>query len=209
MFIHAWSGCDTTSATFGPGEVQLLSKMEKCPEIRRLAGVISTVTSTVSEIGAAGQELFCFFYGENTTSDLTVLRQRRFQNMIAACRKLDPQRLPPTNRAALFHSLRVHLQTVRWALLDESALDPTDYGWQESAGDLSPIMTDLAPAPECILQFIRCKCKAEPKCTNTRCSCKINGLKCVDACSGCYGNDCQNKDAVTINANIESDNESY
>ena len=111
---------------------------------------------------------------------------------------------------ALFHSLRVHLQTVRWALLDESALDPTDYGWQESAGDLSPIMTDLAPAPECILQFIRCKCTyLEPKCTNTRCSCKKNGLKCVDACSGCYGNDCQNKDAVTINANSESDNENY
>ena len=29
LFLHAWSGCDTTSATFGQGKVSLVKRLKK------------------------------------------------------------------------------------------------------------------------------------------------------------------------------------
>ena len=40
LFIHSWSGCDTTSATFGQGKGLILKKMSSSQE---LSGVKSTV----------------------------------------------------------------------------------------------------------------------------------------------------------------------
>ena len=35
-FMHAWSGCDTTSATYGHGKATLLKKMKESEEDRYL-----------------------------------------------------------------------------------------------------------------------------------------------------------------------------
>ena len=41
---------------------------------------------------------------------------------------------------------------------------------------------------------IRCKCQATSKnlCSRKQCSCRSNGLKCIAACGGCWGTECQN-----------------
>ena len=57
----------------------------------------------------------------------------------------------------LLTSMLVHLQTLQWTLLDEGELNPTEYGWENIAFEPSPNMRDLAPAPDCILQYKRCK----------------------------------------------------
>ena len=33
LFIHAWTGCDTTSATFGHGKANLLMKIQMCNKL--------------------------------------------------------------------------------------------------------------------------------------------------------------------------------
>ena len=46
-------------------------------------------------------------------------------------------------------------------------------------------MTDKAPAPDELLNIIRCKCKVtskKPCGGHTQCSCRKNGLKCMAAC---------------------------
>jgi hypothetical protein len=55
-------------------------------------------------------------------------------------------------------------------------------------------MTDLEPAPENVLRFIRCNCKISKNnaCGTNVCTCRKNGLICVSACGGCYGVDCEN-----------------
>ena len=61
---------------------------------------------------------------------------------------LDPQKLPPTERAAHDHSLRVHLQVMIWKKLSNNNLDPKQWGWKLEGSVFAPIMTDLAEAPD-------------------------------------------------------------
>ena len=48
----------------------------------------------------------CRLYGDVTTTvtDRTVLRNRRLQTLVEACKRLEPEWLPSTNRAAHFHA---------------------------------------------------------------------------------------------------------
>ena len=59
-------------------------------------------------------------------------------------------------------------------------------------------MTGESPAPDELLNIVRCNCQMTSKtpCGGSRCSCRSNGLKCVPAC----GTECQNCDkSMTIN----------
>ena len=105
-----------------------------------------------------------------------------------------PQSLPPTENAARYHFLRIHLQVIEWKTLMTLELNPIDWGWQLENGKYEPIMTDLSPAPDNISKSIRCNCNSSKKnpCTNNMCNCKRHGLICVSACGDCHGVDCEN-----------------
>ena len=111
-----------------------------------------------------------------------------------------PEKLPPTPRAAYYDSLRVHLQVVTWESMGEINLDPLEWGWKLNENSLVPITTDLDPAPSHLLQFVRCKCKAENRrCSTSICSCRKHGLKCVSSCGTCRGKSCENNDVRDLN----------
>ena len=61
-------------------------------------------------------------------------------------------------------------------------------------------------APEGLLNFISCKCE---KGCRGKCSCIMNGIKCVPACSHCKGVLCENvrSDALLEDIEVDSDNE--
>jgi hypothetical protein len=107
-----------------------------------------------------------------------------------------PEKLPPTERAAHFHGFRVHLQVIEWKMLDENYnLNPTEWGWKSVDGFLAPIPTDKEIAPPDLLKVIRCNCKTSSKnqCGTKTCMCRKHGIKCMLACGGCHGEDCNNK----------------
>ena len=148
---------------------------------------MSDVNATEQQIGRAGIRLFVIAFGGKEEDSLNKLRFLRFMQMIASKTMLDPQKLPPTGRAAYFHSLRVHLQIIMWSKLSIDILDPKQWGWKLSGSIYAPIMTDLEAAPENLLKFMRCKCKllSRNPCGTNLCSCRKNGLKCVAACGDC------------------------
>ena len=113
---------------------------------------------------------------------------------VSTCMHLQPESLPPTEHALMFHAYRVHLQVAQWKTLSLNCLNPLEWGWSLKDGTMTPVMTDLEPAPERLLRFIRCKCKISNKnvCAGNICSCVRRGLKCVSACSGCRGESCCN-----------------
>ena len=78
--------------------------------------------------------------------------------MVSVSKVVDPHKLPPTERAAHFHSLRVHLQIMLWKMLttDECHFEPEKWVWRLDGTKLNPIMTDLPAAPETLLKFVRC-----------------------------------------------------
>ena len=84
--------------------------------------------------------------------------------------------------------------------MGEINLDPLEWGWKLNENSLVPIMTDLDPAPSHLLQFVRCKCKAENRrCSTSICSCRKHGLKFVSSYGTCRGKSCENNDVRDLN----------
>ena len=201
LFIHAWSGCDTTSATYGHGKTSLLKKIGNSKIFQDLSQVISNPEATIDQVGAAGRKLYVLLYGGKESDTLNSLRYAKYMQMVSTSKTtIEPQKLPPTENAAYFHALRVHLQVILWQKLSHNCLDATQWGWKVADNQLTPIFTDLDAAPEGLLNFVRCKCKlttANP-CGSNSCSCRKHGLKCVAACGECRGESCRNAEEVTL-----------
>ena len=79
--------------------------------------------------------------------------------MATTTAKIDPSKLPPSERAARFHALRVHLQVFLWKNLSLLSIDAKSWDWKSVNNLLLTIQTDEEPAPESLLKFVRCKCK--------------------------------------------------
>ena len=170
LFLHAWSGCDTTSATFGHGITSLLKRIKECKEIQQISSLMSEYSATAEQISKAGTRLFVITYGGKQEDSLNSLRYIKFMEMVSSSKaSLDPQKLSPTERAAHFHSLRVHLQVIIWKKLSNNSLNPKQWGWKLEGSAFTSTMTDLNAAPDNLLKFVRCKCNG----VNVSCHPKI------------------------------------
>ena len=65
LFIHAWSGCDTTSTTFGQGKTFLLKKFhgKGFEELHHISSISSQSQITAEDVGKAGSRAFVNLYG--------------------------------------------------------------------------------------------------------------------------------------------------
>ena len=108
LSVHAWGGCDTTSATYGKGKMKLM-EMLKSNNMQETVSCFRNVEATQEEIDSAGNSvMLCIFNGKSET--LTALRYAEWRKMVLGKKELKPESLPPTDRAVHFHALRVHLQ---------------------------------------------------------------------------------------------------
>ena len=76
---------------------------------------------------------------------------------------------------------------------------PVAWGWKISESGLTPIQTDLLPAPDDLLKVVRCGCTAD-------CGivvCNVAAGKCTVACSNCKGLACQNASVSSISDDEE------
>ena len=75
----------------------------------------------------AGKHLFLIHFGGKDGDSLNSLRYVKFLGKV-----VDPHKLPPTERASHFHSLRVHLQVMLWKMLttEEYRFNPEKWGWR-------------------------------------------------------------------------------
>ena len=63
LAIHAWTGCDTTSAIYSKGKTSLLKNVSSSLELQRLMTTIRDCWADKEEIGQAGFKLFISMYG--------------------------------------------------------------------------------------------------------------------------------------------------
>ena len=144
-------------------------------------------TGSKAEIIKSGENLITHLFGGLSLEGLDLLRFRKFASeVMASCSCVQVHTLPPTSAAAAFHSQRVHLQVQTWA--GNNSVVPEDWGWELAGDSLQPIKIDLPPAPEKLLQIIRCNCKHN--CDTKRCS---YGLDCSVGCGECRGVSCYKK----------------
>lgn len=74
LFIHAFSGCDTTSAPFGKGKSSLLSLTSKSKALQLVSETMSDVWAEPNEVGEAAIKAFQILYGGNDKNSLCKLR---------------------------------------------------------------------------------------------------------------------------------------
>ena len=197
LAIHAFSGCDSTSGTFGHSKVAMWKKFTNHHEAAQLLNILSNVNATQDMVAEVGCKLMAVVYGGKLNTSLTSLRYSSYMNMTAKSTHLPkPERLPPTESAAKFHAFRSHLQVIHWKTLSTTSANAEEWGWKEDHGRLVPVAMDLKAAPDDLLNVVRCKChcdKSRP-CGTALCSCVKHGLKCVSACKNCQGASCENSD---------------
>jgi len=71
------------------------------------------------------------------------------------------ERLPPTRGALLEAILRAHYQTMVWnndKVPNPNIPSPENYGWKKDNDEWLPVMTTTPPAPEAIIEMVKCGC---------------------------------------------------
>ncbi|XP_072019897.1 uncharacterized protein [Amphiura filiformis] len=122
--------------------------------------------------------------------------------------------MPPNQDSLKQHIMRANYQ----AAVYKSALDlfpdipsPHGRGWIVDGESIAIHWTDLAPAPDSILEFVHCDCK-KTKCIQGGCSCLEKGLPCTDLCKcvSCENTpqECLTNDGDDNDEDDDSDSES-
>ena len=190
LFIHAILGCDTTSRLYGIGKGVSLKKFFASQHFRDQAQVFNNTSASKEDVVAAGEKALVCVYNGKSDEGLDSLRYRRYCEKVATnTSQVQPQSLPPTSAAARYHSLRVYIQVQQWKGVGET-MSAEEWGWKASERLLLPIMTHLPPAPQALLQIVRCNCSTD--CSSLRCTCRKHNLECSTACGQCRGSGCTN-----------------
>ena len=210
LFVHAATGCDTTSAVYHKGKRVPFRKLQAQPALCTAVQVFNDPQSSKNAVAAAGEAFLCVVYGGKIDDNLDVKRHQLYLRTIAkqkVCAKFDLATLPPTSAAARQHSFRVFHQVQQWRGV---ALNPTDWGWRLTDGRLTPLPTLREPAPESLLHLITFNCRSgcELNCKSgceRNCECRRNGLPCTSMCGLCARHGCSNHDT----SDDTSDGEDY
>ncbi|CAH0757850.1 unnamed protein product [Diatraea saccharalis] len=182
LFLHAFSGCDTTSALYRIGKKKRFSILRKDIELKQLLKIFKDPEADASALTDTGEKFMCTLYGDPSKT-LNILRYERFAQATLKS-AFNMANLPPTADDAKHHTYRVYYQIQKWL---NNYKDPTHWGWKIQGDMLTPVQKTLNAVPAHILQTISCRCKVSC-CRN--CTCKKCGMQCTDLCTYCVGRDC-------------------
>ena len=111
MFIHAFSRCDTTSSIHEKMKGSVVKLISKSRVAQEKTLVFYRTDVSQEEISKAGQKMVMLYVGAGDDT-LAAICHRTYMRMAASSSKIIPGKLPPTDRAAFFHSLHVYLQVI-------------------------------------------------------------------------------------------------
>ncbi|KAG1663115.1 hypothetical protein GQR58_020553 [Nymphon striatum] len=98
------------------------------------------------------------------------------------------------------HIKRVRLQSRVWCqatVMQQQPFEPLEFGYCIDTDGLRPVTTKILPAPQAIIELVRCQFKTN--CSSQRCSCRKNNLTCTELCL--CDTECTNDE----DSNIEND----
>lgn len=138
LFLHAFSGCDTTSSLFNQGKTKFCTLIAKNRAVHEIIELFNQQDATPEEIAEAGVRFLVALYGGNM--DKESLEEIRFQRFATSTlkSKFNLASLPPTKDAAQFHAFRTYHQVQKWRGIEKN---PEDWGWKHGAYGLTPITT--------------------------------------------------------------------
>jgi len=181
LFAHAFCECDTTSRPFNIGRSLPIKKLQQDKAFQEGAKVFLQAHGDHQLTASTGERLLVTLYGGREDDTLDKLRLVKYQERVSkGSLQVQPKVLPPASAAARYHCFRMNYQIQEWACLGTNLkLMPEEWGWQLRHGKLFPTQTDIPPAPEDLLNVIRCNCKKG--CSSAWCNCRKHGPRCTYA----------------------------
>ena len=111
LFLHSFTGCDTTSAFSGIGKGTHFLKMINSRPLQQLAKSFLLTAKTKVDVAQEGLKIIRILYNIRNDESLCQFRYRRLVEKIVKVHNfVKPERFPPTEDAAKFHSFRAYLQ---------------------------------------------------------------------------------------------------
>ena len=144
-FIHAFSGCDTSSRPYRMGKATTLRKL-KSQDLATCADVFINPISSVERVVEAGDLAMRLLTGGNVKESLAEHRYKEYRRRVLKGNKMVcPEQLPPTSGSTMQHSLRVHHQIMAWR---GNELPLENYGWVLRDNKLRAKITNDPQAPQ-------------------------------------------------------------
>ena len=205
LFVHAYSGCDSTSRIFGIGKKSAFRKLVKSdPVMKSCVSAFTLQNKSQEEISDLGKDLMVDLFGGKSNDTLSSLRHAIFTKRVATAEAfVTPERLPPTSPATSFHSQRVYFQIMVW-MGKASEMSPIEWGWKLENDQLIPVMTQNNAASDKLLEITHCNCSGG--CKSSRCSCRRYGLPCTAVCGPCQTENCNNIQEVDTEEEDDTQN---
>ena len=115
LFIHAFSGCDTTSSMFGIGKGTSFRKLIGNEQLKDISHTFTSYDTPKEEIELAGEKAMIVLYNGDLTKDINSHRYKVLISKVTAAQSfVQPQRLTPTKAATKYHSYRTYVQIMQW-----------------------------------------------------------------------------------------------
>jgi len=129
LFIHAMTGCDTTSRIFGVGKKSAFQKLVKGdPALQSCANAFTIPNQTTQIIEDLGCQVMSFLFGGKQADSLETMRYNIFsKKVVSSSSFVTPERLPPTEYATKLHCRRVYYQIMVWMGMEEG-MDAMNWG---------------------------------------------------------------------------------
>lgn len=180
LFLHAFSGCDTTSSFFKYGKVKFVKTLCKHLDLPALVQLFKQPNANPDILANIAQRFIVALYGYTAKQGMS-LNTYRYRCFLKSAykTKFNIASLPPTEAAARQHTLRTYLQVQKWCGND---CNPVEWGWKAGKDGLLPVTTLAPAAPDKLLQLISCKCKKD---CSRACGCRKAGLQCSIICTNC------------------------
>ncbi len=193
--LHNFSGADWGGKCVGISKrrwlISYLTHTENSPIVAAFASFGNTAFDLPSTLEVLGG-FVCSVYSKTTKCHkIDDLRWELFRS-----KNLEGEKLPPTMGALTPHLERAkYITTVGRVYLHARPTIPSilDNGWEQAVdGEIVPTKCLELPAPEAVLELIKCGCRTQ--CSHN-CSCIKNTLPCTALCK-CR--DCENTVDYTI-----------
>jgi len=188
--FHAMTGSDMSGRFAGRSKEWCFKAFMSCDEeILDALAMLGNGDDLPSETCSRLEHFVCLLYRSKMHTTVNELRWFLFSNRAA-----EGENLPPTSGSLHLHIRRAHYIAMIWRKAGESHPSrptPSEFGWEfdTNTSRFSPLRCLNPPAPEAVLNLVRCGCKRE---CEGRCSCCKNNIPCTEVC-GCWAFSCNNK----------------
>jgi len=160
--LHALTGCDSVSSFAGKGKIRALKLMKANHDHMEALEKLGDTWDLSDEHFQGLESFVCRLYSQQGSSSVNEIRYQLF------CSKkgeVESFQLPPCAATLYRHCLRANYQARIWKLSLQGSPpvpSPAGKGWLvESVDDKNQLMidwSDVAAAPDAVLQFLACKC---------------------------------------------------